>query len=77
MLEETAGKLEQNQAHSSTSQCGRGAEPPTPVVTDKKEASEKAAREEVVRARNKRVRAPRSAPGAGSPPPFADHSGQL
>jgi hypothetical protein len=33
--------------------------------------------DEEVRARNKRVRAPRSAPGAGSPPPFSDHSGQL
>jgi len=39
--------------------------------------SEQAVRDEAVRARNKRVRAPRSAPGPGSPPPFSDHSGQL
>jgi hypothetical protein len=39
--------------------------------------TEQEARDEVVRARNKRARAPRSAPGAGNPPPFADHSGQL
>ena len=39
--------------------------------------SEQAARDEEVRARNKRVRAPRSAPGPDSPPAFSDHSGQL
>ena len=44
---------------------------------DEEIRSEQAVRDEAVRARNKRVRAPRSAPGAGSPPPFADHSGQL
>jgi hypothetical protein len=39
--------------------------------------SEQAIDDEAVRARNKRVRAHRSAPEAGSPPPFSDHSGQL
>lgn len=38
---------------------------------------EQAAHDEGIRARNKRARAPCSAPGAGSPPPFSDHSGQL
>jgi len=38
---------------------------------------EQADRDEVVRARNKRVRAGRSAPGPDGPPPFSDHSGQL
>ena len=38
---------------------------------------EQADRDEVVRARNKRVRAHRSAAQEGSPPPFSDHSGQL
>ena len=38
---------------------------------------EQAVRDEAVRTRNKSVRAPRSAPGPGSPPPFSDHSGQL
>jgi hypothetical protein len=44
---------------------------------DEEIRSEQAVRDEAVRARNKRVRAPRSAPGPGSPPPFSDHSGQL
>jgi hypothetical protein len=39
--------------------------------------SEQAARDEVVRARNKRVRSHRNAPEADSSPPFSDHSGQL
>ena len=39
--------------------------------------SEQADRDEVVRARNKRVRSHRSAPEADSSPPFSDHSGQL
>jgi len=57
--------------------CGCGSKPQTPVSGGEKAASEQAARDEVERARNKRVRAPRSAPGAGSPPPFSDHSGSL
>jgi hypothetical protein len=39
--------------------------------------SEQVVRDELVRARNKRVRAPNTAPGPGSAPPFSDHSGQL
>ena len=39
--------------------------------------SEQEARDKVVRARNKRVRAPRSAPGPDGPPAFSDHSGTL
>jgi len=39
--------------------------------------SEQAARDEEVRARNKRVRAPRGAPGPDGPPAFSDHSGSL
>ena len=39
--------------------------------------SEQAARDELIRARNKRVRAHSSAAGSGSPPPFSDHSGEL
>ncbi|MGD1104768.1 MAG: DUF2934 domain-containing protein [Terriglobia bacterium] len=38
---------------------------------------EQAARDELVRARNKLVRARRSAPGPDGPPPFSDHSGSL
>jgi hypothetical protein len=38
---------------------------------------ERAVGDDVVRTRNKRVRAHRSAPEADSPPPFSDHSGQL
>ena len=39
--------------------------------------NEQAARDELVRARNKLVRAHRSAPGPDGPPPFSDHSGTL
>ena len=62
-------ELDGNKEHGSGCQCGCGPKPQAPVVDD-----EKAAREEVERARNKRVRAPRSAPGPGGPPPFSDHS---
>ena len=39
--------------------------------------AEQADRDEVVRARNKRVRSHSSAAGTDGPPPFSDHSGQL
>ncbi len=39
--------------------------------------NEQAARDELLRARNKLVRAHRSAPGPDGPPPFSDHSGTL
>jgi hypothetical protein len=39
--------------------------------------SEQVVRDELVRARNKRVRAPNSTPGPDGAPPFSDHSGQL
>ena len=38
---------------------------------------EQAVRDEVVRARNKRVRSHRNTSEGMSPPPFSDHSGQL
>jgi hypothetical protein len=38
---------------------------------------EQAVRDEVVRARNKRVRAHSNVPDAEGPPAFSDHSGQL
>ena len=44
---------------------------------EKEIRSEQAARDEEVRARNKRVRTPRSAPGPDGPPAFSDHSGSL
>ena len=78
MIEETIGQPERTQTHGTTCQCGcGGSKPQTRVVTDEKAASEQAARDEVIRARNKRVRAPSSAAGPDSPPPFSDHSGQL
>jgi hypothetical protein len=77
MFEETAGQSERHNEHGSECGCGCGAKPQAPVVVDETAASEQAARDEVVRARNKRVRTPRSAPGPGSPPPFSDHSGSL
>ena len=77
MSEETVRRSERNNEHVSGCQCGCGSKSQTPVAVDEKAASEQEARDEVVRARNKRVRAPRSAAGPGGPPPFSDHSGQL
>jgi hypothetical protein len=57
--------------------CGCDSKPQAPVAIDDQLASEQAARDEVERARNKRVRAPRNAPGPDSVPPFSDHSGSL
>ena len=39
--------------------------------------TERADRDEVVRARNKRVRSHRNTSEGGVPPPFSNHSGQL
>ena len=71
-------------AHGSGCQCGCGPKPQTTVAEDEKAASEKLAREEVIRAReevirarNKRVREPSHVPGPDSDPPFTDHSGAL
>jgi hypothetical protein len=47
------------------------------VVIEEKAASERTDGDEVVRARNKRVRTPSSAPGPASVPPFSNHSGRL
>ena len=77
MFKETTKQSDRHNEHGNGCGCGCGSKPQTPVVVNEKAASEQAALDEVVRARNKRVRAPRSAPGAGSPPPFSDHSGQL
>jgi hypothetical protein len=77
MFEETTEQSVRHNEHGSGCQCGCGSQTQTAVAADEKAASEQAARDEVVRARNKRVRAPRSAPGPDGPPPFSDHSGQL
>jgi hypothetical protein len=63
--------------HGSACGCGCNSKDRTSAGAEEKAASEQAARDEVVRARNKSVRAPRNAPGAGSTPPFSDHSGSL
>jgi hypothetical protein len=77
MFEETTEQSGRHSEHGSGCGCGCGSKPQTTVATDEKTASEQAARDEVERARNKRVRAPRSAPGPESVPPFSDHSGSL
>jgi hypothetical protein len=77
MLEETAGRLEGHKEHGNGCQCGCGSQPKTPVAVEEKAASEQEASDELIRARNKKVRAPRNAPGPDSPPPFSDHSGSL
>ncbi|MGA2982288.1 MAG: hypothetical protein ABSG32_00655 [Terriglobia bacterium] len=77
MFEETAVQPQVHKEHGSGCQCGCGSKPQAPVAANEKAISEQAARDEEVRARNKRVRAPRNAPGPDSPPPFSDHSGSL
>jgi hypothetical protein len=75
MFEETTEQSGRHNEHGNG--CGCGSQPQTPAAADEKAASDQAARDELVRARNKRVRAPNSAPGPDSAPPFSDHSGQL
>jgi hypothetical protein len=77
MTEETAGQSQGHEGHGSGCQCGCGSKPQTTVAKDEKAASEQLARDEVIRARNKKVRAPSTLPGPDSAPPFTDHSGAL
>ena len=77
MLEETAAQARQHTEQGSESESGCGSQHRTPVAVDQKAASEQAASDEVIRARNKAVRAHGHASGAESSPPFSDHSGEL
>jgi hypothetical protein len=77
MFEETTEQSGRHNEHDPGCGCGCGSKPQAPEATDDQLASEQAARDEVERARNKRVRAHRSAPGPDSIPPFSDHSGSL
>jgi hypothetical protein len=72
MFEESSEQSQLPSDDDSGSRTGRAPENPTPVAVD-----EEAAKDEWIRARNKRVRAPRSAPGPGGPPLFTNHSGRL
>jgi hypothetical protein len=77
MTEEAAGQTQGREGHGSGCQCGCNSKPQNTVALDEKAASEQLDREEVTRARNKRVRAPSTIPGPDSDPPFTDHSGAL
>jgi hypothetical protein len=77
MTEETAGQSQGHEGHGSGCQCGCNSKPQATVPVDEKAVTEQLAREEVIRARNKRVRAPSTVPGPDSDPPFTDHSGAL
>ena len=77
MTEETAGQSKGTEGHASGCQCGCGTKPQATVAKTRSAASERLAREEVIRARNKRVREPSHVHGPDSEPPFTDHSGQL
>jgi hypothetical protein len=77
MIEETIDISERHSEHGSGCQCGCSSKPKAPAVVEEKAANEQPVSDEEIRARNKRVRAPRSAPGPDSPPPFSDHSGTL
>jgi hypothetical protein len=77
MSEETAGQARQQTEQGSESQRDCGSKHPTPLAVDQKAAREQAASDEVIRARNKAVRAHGHTPDAESSPPFSDHSGEL
>ena len=77
MTDEITRQSKGTVAHGSGCQCGCGPKPQTTVAEDEKAASEKLAREEAIRARNKRVREPSHVPGPDNAPPFTDHSGAL
>ncbi len=77
MTEETTRQSKGTVGHASGCQCGCGSESQAPVAIDEKATSERLAREEVIRARNKRVREPSTDPGQDTVPPFTDHSGAL
>ena len=77
MTEETTRLSEGTVGHAQGCQCGCGTKPQPAVPEDEKATRERLAREEVIRARNKRVREPSHVIGPDSEPPFTDHSGQL
>jgi hypothetical protein len=77
MFEETAEHSELHREQASDTQSGCGSQHRTPAVIDEKAASEQAVSDEVVRARNKAVRAHHKAPEADVVPPFSSHSGAL
>jgi hypothetical protein len=72
MLDETAVQSEQTGEHAGGCQCGCGSKTQAPLAV-----AEQAARDEVIRARNKRVREPSHVPKTEGEPPFSNHSGQL
>ena len=74
MFEESSEQSQLAGDDASGSRTGRVPVNPTPVAVDEKAAAEQAINDEWIRARNKRVRAPRRAPGPGGPPPFSNHS---
>jgi hypothetical protein len=77
MTEETARQSQGQEGHASGCQCGCGTKPQPAIPEDEKATKERLAREEAIRARNKRVREPSHVPGPDNAPPFTDHSGAL
>jgi hypothetical protein len=77
MTDETKKQSKGIVGHAAGCQCGCGPKPQATLVEGEKVASEKLAREAVIRARNKRVREPSHVHGPNSAPAFTDHSGEL
>lgn len=77
MFEETAEHSALHSEPGSGSQSDCGSQHQTAVGVDEKAASKQAASDELVRARNKTVRAHHQAPEAAVVPPFANPSGSL
>ena len=77
MAEETAVPSQKHEGPGRECQCGCNSKPQATVPVDEKAASERLAREEVIRARNKKLRTPSTIPGPDSAPPFSHHSGAL
>jgi hypothetical protein len=77
MAEESTRQSKGTVGHATGCTCGCETKPQATVTEDEKATSERLAREEVIRARNKRVREPSTVPGQDTVPPFTDHSGAL
>jgi hypothetical protein len=77
MAEETTRESKGIVSHGNGCLCGCKTKPQATVTEDETATTERLAREEVIRARNKRVREPSHVHGPDSEPPFTDHSGQL
>ncbi len=77
MAEETTRGSKGIVSHGNGCQCGCKTKPQATVTEEETATTERLAREQEIRDRNKRVREPSHVQGPDSNPPFTDHSGVL